>query len=146
MAFPQNEKLSEGLTFLDFQNLPTLTTAVLSVAVDMYKTRKLVAFVMAGTSGGTITALFAGSATSGGSYTTIASSTFTFTTTNKAIALEIDSEGLNDLALGYAFVKLSVAASGSSAVTYALIGAAGPEQPMTYLNTANLLSWNNVSV
>jgi len=145
MAFPQNERLTEGLCFPDVINAyPTLTTAQLGAAIDLSKIRKVAFFVYCGTigSGGTVTAKIKGCATSGGSYTDITNYSLTLTDaaseSNKGKVLEVSAQNVNALGLSYRFVKLSVGADQSSAVYTATIGGGGPEEPINAQNSASV--------
>ena len=136
MGFPNNEKLTEGLVLLAAVNTLDVTTAVLGPAIDLSQSRKTVHFFTAGTlaSAETVTCELVGSATSGGSYTLIAGSAVTLTSagtdSGKTQIIEINAEDVNNLGLGYRFIKTSVSSAVGSPVTVVSIGAGGPEEPI----------------
>jgi hypothetical protein len=136
MGFPNNEKLTEGLVLLSAVNTASVTTAVLGPAIDLSRARKVVAIFTAGAlaSAETITCLIAGCATSGGSYTTIAGTSVTLlksaTDDNKSQVIEVSAESINDLGLGYRFIKTSFAGAVGSPVSVVSLGGGGPEEPI----------------
>lgn len=148
MGFPINERLTEGLAFPAIDAyFGTLTTAQTSAAVDMSKVRKLAFKVQAYTLGAsaTVTAKLTASATSGGTYddlTGVSATLVKATDDNKSVVLEVSAEWLNAFgqAAGkaYRFVKLSVGADVSSAVSYSSVAAGGPEEPMSAQNAASV--------
>jgi hypothetical protein len=134
MSVPQNERLTECLALPYFLNIPSVTTATLTGAIDLSKSRKALFLFAAGTlaSSETITCLLAGCATSGGSYVTIPNSTATLLTAqgnNKGIIIEISAQYLDALGLGYKFIKGSVAGAVGSPVCMVVIAGGGPEEP-----------------
>ena len=149
MGFPVNEHLTEGLTVLSAVNTATVTTAVLSPAIDLSKIRKIVAIFTAGVlaTAETVTCKLQGCATAGGSYVDIPSSSFTLvkaTDDNKSQVIETNAENLNALGLSYRYVKTSVAASVGSPVCVTVLGGCAVEEPISTNNTTNVKALNFV--
>lgn len=145
MGLPINENLTEAIAFLGAAVYPTLTTAQVGGKTDLSKVRKVAYLFQAGTlaAAETVTCKLQGSVTSAGSFTDIAGSTATLvkaTDDNKAVVIEIDSESLNELGLGYRFVQYSVAAAVGSPVAVFPFGGGGPEEPISAQNAASIKS------
>ena len=138
MGFPINEKLAEGIVILSTATYSSVTAAASSAAVDLSQCRKVQAiFTAGGLAGGeTITCSLQGCATVGGSYVAIAGASATLTKANnddtKSIVLEVSAESVNDLGLGYRFVKAVVSGAVGSPVSVVVIGGGGPEEPIGF--------------
>jgi len=144
MGFPNNARLSEGLASLLVAAYPTLTTAQTVGSVNLAKARKVLYLVGGGTLGtaATVTAKLQGSANGSSGWTDIANSSATLTKAggddNKWVEIETNAENVNALGLSYAYVRLSVGADVSSSVAVAATAGAGPEEPMSGQDAANL--------
>jgi hypothetical protein len=98
----------------------------LTEAIDLSKSRRFLFVVDVGALGASATVDFKvqGATTSGGTYTTIANTSIAQITTNNQVAtVEITTEGVQALNLGYTYIKgalvVGTAASQASVVAYA---------------------------
>lgn len=143
MGIAINERFTEQVGVVGVIKPQSITTAVLTAAIDMSKSRKVTGYLLGGALAGgeSVTFLASGCSTSGGSYNTISGTSLTLTKASPDFSagiqpLEITAEGLNALGLSYRYIKFSVACGTGSVLGLVAIAGGGPEEPQSNLNIA----------
>lgn len=141
MAFTQNERLSEATAVIGYLASASITTAGTTAAIDLLKNRKVIGYGQAGVLGTAATATFKvqGSVNGSSGWTDISGMSVTMvkaTDDNKLQVLEVSSERVNALGLGYRYVRFSIGADVASILGIIALSAGGPEEPISSQNVA----------